>query len=144
MRGEKFTGRPDDIELLVRLAFRNPTAKSDLSSKFGVRPRRRELLVKHVVAAGVQFAGFSFHIGSQGVGGALRRCPAQHLELIAHIEESLGVRARVIDIGGGFPVDYRESMPTIDSIADVIDDALGPARGEFPSLRAGPIWSPTV
>ena len=76
-----------------------------------------------------QFAGFSY-IGSQGssaepYGAALRST----LELIAHIEESLGVRARVIDIGGGFPVDYRESMPTIDSIADVIDDALGPARG---------------
>jgi ornithine decarboxylase len=37
---QKFAGRPDDIELLVRLAFRNPAAKSDLSSKFGVeRPR---------------------------------------------------------------------------------------------------------
>src|SRR3954447_5197715 len=35
---DKFAGRPDDIELLVRLAFRNPTAKSDLSSKFGVNP----------------------------------------------------------------------------------------------------------
>ena len=62
---QKFAGRPDDIELLVRLAFRNPTAKSDLSSKFGVEPADAELLVKHVIAAGVQFAGFSFHVGSQ-------------------------------------------------------------------------------
>src|SRR5690242_19177682 len=62
---EKFAGRPGDIELLVRLSFRNPAAKSDLSSKFGVVPADAELLVKHVIAAGVQFAGFSFHIGSQ-------------------------------------------------------------------------------
>src|SRR6476619_2227840 len=33
---QKFAGRPIDIELLVRLAFRNSAAKSDLSSKFGV------------------------------------------------------------------------------------------------------------
>jgi ornithine decarboxylase len=62
---QKFVGRPGDIELLVRLAFRNPAAKSDLSSKFGVEPSDAELLVKHVIAAGVQFAGFSFHVGSQ-------------------------------------------------------------------------------
>jgi ornithine decarboxylase len=132
---QKFTGRPADIELLVRLAFRNPAAKSDLSSKFGVELADAELLVKHVIAAGVQFAGFSFHVGSQSAsarpyGTALRGT----LDLIKHIEESLGVRSRVIDIGGGFPVDYRESMPTIDAVADVIDDALGSQRDEFTLL----------
>jgi ornithine decarboxylase len=132
---QKFVGRPADIELMVRLAFRNPAAKSDLSSKFGVEPADAELLVKHVVASGVQFAGFSFHIGSQSAsaqafGTALRGT----LDLVAHIADSLGVRARVIDIGGGFPVTYREQMPTIDGIADVIDDALGSARDDFTLL----------
>jgi ornithine decarboxylase len=102
---QKFAGRPADIELLVRLAFRNPAAKSDLSSKFEVEPTDAELLVKYVIAAGVQFAGFSFHIGSQSssaqpYGAALRAT----LDLISHVTESLGVRTRVIDIGGGFPV----------------------------------------
>jgi ornithine decarboxylase len=132
---EKFAGRPADIELLVRLAFRNPAAKSDLSSKFGAEPADAELLVKHVIAAGVQFAGFSFHVGSQSAsaqpfGAALRGT----LDLVAHIAESLDVRTRVIDIGGGFPVAYRESIPTIDAIADVIDGALGPAHDDFTLL----------
>jgi ornithine decarboxylase len=132
---QKFAGRPADIELMVRLAFRNPAAKSDLSSKFGVEPADAELLVKHVVASGVQFAGFSFHIGSQSAsaqafGTALRGT----LDLVTHIADSLGVRARVIDIGGGFPVTYREQVPTIDQIADGIDDALGSARDDFTLL----------
>lgn len=132
---QKFTGRPADIELLVRLAFRNPAAKSDLSSKFGVEPADAELLVKHVIAAGVQFAGFSFHVGSQSAsaqpyGAALR----DTLNLVAHIAESLDVKTRVIDIGGGFPVAYRESVPTIDAIADIIDDALGSQRDDFTLL----------
>jgi ornithine decarboxylase len=132
---QKFAGRPGDIELLVRLAFRNPAAKSDLSTKFGVEPTDAELLVKHVLAVGVQFAGFSFHIGSQSssarpYGRALRGT----LELIAHIEESLGVRSRVIDIGGGFPVPYREHVPTIAAIADIIDNTLGSARADFTLL----------
>jgi ornithine decarboxylase len=132
---QKFAGRPDDIELLVRLAFRNPAAKSDLSSKFGVEPAEAELLVKHVIAAGVQFAGFSFHVGSQGSSAqpfdtALRGT----LDLVTDIAASLGVHTRVIDIGGGFPVAYRESMPTLDEIAGVIDGALGPARDDFTLL----------
>ena len=132
---QKFAGRPGDIELLVRLAFRNPDAKSDLSSKFGTLPADAELLVKHVIAAGVQFAGFSFHVGSQSAsaepyGVALRAT----LELIAHIAESLDVRTRVIDIGGGFPVAYRESVPTIDAVAEVIDDVLGARREDFTFL----------
>lgn len=63
---QKFSGRPADVNVLVRLAFPNPTAKSELSTKFGVHPDEAELVVKHVVAAGVTFAGFSFHVGSQG------------------------------------------------------------------------------
>jgi ornithine decarboxylase len=132
---QKFAGRPADIELLVRLSFRNPAAKSDLSSKFGVEPADAELLVKHVIAAGVQFAGFSFHVGSQSssaqpYGAALR----DTLGLIAEISESLGVHSRVIDIGGGFPVAYREAVPPIDVIAEVIDEALGSARADFTFL----------
>ena len=34
----KFHGTPADTRLLVRLAYRSPHAKSDLSSKFGVGP----------------------------------------------------------------------------------------------------------
>lgn len=109
---QKFRGRPSDIELLVRLAFRNPTAKSDLSSKFGVVPAEAELLVKHVLAAGVRFAGFSFHVGSQSSSVEPYRRALQHtLGLVDHVQDTLGVPARVIDIGGGFPVSYREDEP---------------------------------
>jgi ornithine decarboxylase len=132
---EKFAGRPADIELLVRLAFRNPMAKSDLSSKFGADPADAELLVKHVVAAGVQFAGFSFHVGSQSSSAQPYRVALRDtLEIAAHIRETLGIRTRVIDIGGGFPVSYREPMPTIDAIGDIVDDVLGAARYEFTLL----------
>src|SRR5262249_21145684 len=98
-------------------------------------PADAELLVKHVLAAGVQFAGFSFHVGSQSpsprpFGTALRGT----LDVVTHIAESLGVRARVIDIGGGVPVAYRAPMPTIKAVADVIDAALGPARDDFTFL----------
>ncbi|SEH65542.1 ornithine decarboxylase [Mycolicibacterium rutilum] len=131
----KFVGRPDDIEVLVRLAFRNPTAKSDLSTKFGVEPAEAELLVKHVLAAGVKFAGFSFHVGSQSATVEPYRAALRGtVELTAHVEDSLGVAARVIDIGGGFPVSYRDQMPDVAALSEIVDDVLGPARDEFTLL----------
>src|SRR6202158_5444217 len=135
VEAQKFAGRPGDIDVLVRLAFGNPSAKSDLSAKFGVDPAEAELLVKHVLAAGVRFAGFSFHVGSQGASAEPSRAsltgPMRH---VGHIRETLGLRTRIIDIGGGFPVCYREPMPAIGSIADIVDDVLGERRHDFTLL----------
>lgn len=132
IEAQKFAGLPADIEVLVRLAFGNPTAKSDLSTKFGVAPADAELVVKHVLATGVRFGGFSFHVGSQGATVEPYRAALRGtLELIAHIDETLGVPTPIIDIGGGFPVNYRETMPAIDAIAAVVDEVLGDRRDEF-------------
>lgn len=132
---QKFAGRPDDIELLVRLAFRNPAAKSDLSAKFGAALPDAELLVKHVLAAGVGFAGFSFHVGSQSPSSEPFRVALQHtLDLVAHLRDALGVPTRVLDIGGGFPVGYREQEPPIGAVAAIVDDVLGSARDDFTLL----------
>ena len=135
VEAQKFAGRPGDIDVLVRLAFGNPSAKSDLSAKFGVDPAEAELLVKHVLAAGVRFAGFSFHVGSQGASAEpYRAALSGTMKLVGHIRETLGLRTRIIDIGGGFPVCYREPMPAIGSIADIVDDVLGERRHDFTLL----------
>jgi ornithine decarboxylase len=132
LEAHKFADLPADIEVLVRLAFGNPTAKSDLSTKFGVDPADAELVVKHVLATGVRFGGFSFHVGSQGSTVEPYRAALRGtLDLVTHIDETLGVPTRILDIGGGFPVSYREPMPTIDTIAGVVDEVLGDRRDEF-------------
>lgn len=129
---QKFAGRPRDVELLVRLAYRNASAKSDLSAKFGAQPADAELLVKHVLAAGVGFAGFSFHIGSQSASAEpYRHALRSTLHLVDQLRHTLGVRTRVIDIGGGFPVAYREDVPAVETIGTLIDDELGTARDDF-------------
>ena len=50
-------------------------------------PADAELLVKHVIAAGVQFAGFSFHVGSQSSSAQPYRAALRGtLDLVAHIQ----------------------------------------------------------
>ncbi|RDH74948.1 type III PLP-dependent enzyme [Mycolicibacterium moriokaense] len=135
LEAHKFDDLPADIDIIVRLAFGNPAAKSDLSTKFGVSPADAELVVKHVLATGVRFAGFSFHVGSQcATVQPYRDALRSTLDLIAHIDRTLGAPTRIIDIGGGFPVNYREPMPTIEAIAAVVDEVLGDRRDEFTLL----------
>ena len=135
VEAQKFMGLPEDIDVLVRLAFSNPSAKSDLSTKFGIHPTDAELVVKHVLATGVRFAGFSFHVGSQGATvKPWREALRGTLDLITHISDTLGAPTRIIDIGGGFPVTYREPMPTIGTIAGIVDEVLGDRRDEFTLL----------
>jgi ornithine decarboxylase len=125
VEAQKFVGRESDIQILVRLAFPNPSAKSDLSTKFGADPSEAELLVKHVAAAGVQLAGFTFHVGSQSSSiEPYRHALRSTLALGRHIEQTLGLKASTIDIGGGFPVSYRDDAPPISAIADVVNETL--------------------
>ncbi|WP_123023318.1 type III PLP-dependent enzyme domain-containing protein [Mycolicibacterium stellerae] len=138
LEAQKFAGLPADINILVRLAFPNPSAKSGLSVKFGVDPADAELVVKHVLATGVRFAGFSFHVDGRGTkpesyGSALRGT----LDLVTHIAETLGVTTDVIEIGGGLPVSLRDPRSTIDKISDIVDETLGDRRDEF-TLLADP------
>lgn len=120
------------MDRCVRLAFPNRAAKSDLSAKFGVPPADADLIVKHVLASGVRFAGFSFHVGGQSaLVQPYRTALRETLGLVDHVERTLDVRARVIDIGGGFPVDYREPMPTVGEVGAVVDEILGERRREF-------------
>ncbi len=95
------------IGLLLRVSFRSDTAKVDLSRKFGCAPDQVPELVRQAAELGVHVRGLSFHVGSQSLTpdahvDAIKRCAA----LIKEIEQRENRPMDVLDIGGGFPVDY--------------------------------------
>jgi len=69
--------------------------------------------------------GFHCHVGSQIFDSSVYLATtAVMLEFTAHIERTLGFKARELDIGGGFGVRYIASQPTLDirkSIFEVAD-----------------------
>jgi ornithine decarboxylase len=124
---EKFIGRPDDIQLLLRLSFRNPEAKVDLSAKFGAEPADAVDLVAYAIENGVRVNGLSFHVGSQTNSTrpyrtAISRC----LRLIDQIRLGLDHELEILDIGGGFPVAYRDGVCNADDIIESIRTLLAP------------------
>ena len=120
---EQYAGR---AELLLRVSFRSPGAVCDLSRKFGCDPENAVALARLAAELGVQVRGLSFHVGSQATDAgkhveAIEAC-ARLLTLARR--EKLGV-CDTLDIGGGFPIDYMQSVPEIGRFCAPIRAALG-------------------
>lgn len=121
----KFRRYRDEAELLLRVSFRSPGAVSDLSRKFGCEPEAALDLARLAAKLGITVRGFSFHVGSQAPD------PLKHVEAIEACtalirqarREKLG-RFDVLDIGGGFPIDYAKRVPDIGRFCAPIRKAL--------------------
>jgi len=97
------------VELLLRVSFRSKKASCDLSRKFGCAVADVPYLLTEAAKLGIRVAGLSFHVGSQSPSSDA------HVEAVnacrAFFEGSTLAGASqlsVLDIGGGFPVDYAQ------------------------------------
>lgn len=113
------------IGVLLRISFRSKTASVDLSRKFGCDPDQAKEIVLQAQDLGVHIRGLSFHVGSQSLTpdahvSAIGQCA----KLIEDINEQIQNPMNVLDIGGGFPVDYEQSNPDLIKFFSPIQQTL--------------------
>ena len=89
----------------------------ELSSKFGVEPGDAPNLISKAIEMGLSVEGLSFHVGSQC-------CNIENyinaLEASAEIFKEMKKRGhplRLLNIGGGFPVPYDETVPAFEDLS---------------------------
>ncbi|MDZ5516485.1 type III PLP-dependent enzyme [Vibrio fluvialis] len=121
----KFKAYHDDVELLVRLSFRNSEAFADLSKKFGCSAEQALTIIEMAKEWNIRIKGLSFHVGSQTSN------PQKYVEAIHTCKEVMeqvverGLPAlSTLDIGGGFPVNYTKQVMPIDQFCVPINEAL--------------------
>lgn len=113
---QKFKKYSEKVKLLLRVSFPNPECKVDLSKKFGCLTDNVLPLLRQAKQMNIELYGLSFHVGSQ-VPNSKR-----HVEAITACTDLIkqakaeGIDLQVLDIGGGFPVDYDNAKPT-----DIVD-----------------------
>lgn len=101
----KFRKYAHRVGLLLRVAFRSPDCAVDLSRKFGCAPEEVPALLRAANELGLHVKGLSFHVGSQSTS------PNTHvaaIEACSRLIEEYEVPIRILDVGGGFPVDYGQ------------------------------------
>lgn len=125
----KFIPYRNQASLLVRFRAGSAEESADmvqcnLSYKFGCGADEIISLVQEIISSGIGYAGLAFHVGSQchsvapyltGVNIASDRIT----ELAA-----AGIETGLLDIGGGFPVEYTEQVPPIDEFCRPLRRAL--------------------
>lgn len=122
---DKMVAFRDRAEFLLRVSFRSPDARCDLSRKFGCQPGDVEGLLARAAKSGVRIEGLCFHVGSQSAtpDAHVHAIDACNAMIRAHAEAG-GRRLAVLDIGGGFPVSYDGNAPSIGEFCAPIRRAL--------------------
>ncbi|MDB6168980.1 MAG: Orn/DAP/Arg decarboxylase 2 [Verrucomicrobia bacterium] len=122
---QKIREHAPDAGLVLRLKVPNTGAMVELSSKFGALPGEAVDLILAADKAGLTVEGISFHVGSQTTNFENY---VQAINLSANIFKEARDRGylkmNVLDIGGGFPAPYDESVKPFPVLAKVINVEL--------------------
>lgn len=116
----KLADHAPHAELLLRVGYSGGHAVVNLANKFGCAPAEIDALLATAAQRGMRVIGLSFHVGSQSLdaGGHVAAVRAATAVLARHRQ------LRVLDIGGGFPVDYDTVVPDIEAFCAPIRTAL--------------------
>ncbi len=122
---EKFVRYKERVGLLLRLSFPNPNAVVNLSKKFGLSVHNVQAFLAKADNLGIHIKGLSFHVGSQSKlqqshVDAINKC----LEIITESRTQRDVPMSVLDIGGGFPIDYDGTGIDIEEFCAPINEVI--------------------
>jgi ornithine decarboxylase len=110
--------------LVLRLRVPNTGSMVELSSKFGALPGEAVDLMSFAHNNELEVEGLSFHVGSQCTN-VDNYVQALHLAAGIFGEAKLrGYNLKLLDIGGGFPAHYDDTVPAFKKLAKTINTEL--------------------
>jgi ornithine decarboxylase len=113
-----------DAKHYVRIAAPNIGSDWPLSGKFGAGVADTREIVALAVKLGADLAGVTFHVGSQCRNPENWRVALEKARSLFEVMGKAGLKPRLLNIGGGFPVRHVKPIPAIEVIAQVVNDGL--------------------
>jgi len=111
--------------LVLRIKVPNTGSMVELSPKFGAAPAEAVDLIAAAQDAGLTVEGISFHVGSQCTNFENY---VQALSLSSGVMREVRARGfdrmKLLDIGGGFPVPYDQSIEPFEELARRINSEI--------------------
>jgi ornithine decarboxylase len=117
--------RNKKLKVLIRFRVNtNTTAVVNLQYKFGCTVEEVLPLARMIEETGHEFYGLCFHIGSQCIYAENYVTAIKAAHELIHNLDLAGFNTRLLDIGGGFPVEYVQPIPSIEEFCEPIRKAL--------------------
>ena len=121
---EKLAAHAPGSRVYCRLLVENKGADWPLSRKFGTTVERAGELMIRAGQLGLDPYGLSFHVGSQQMDTAAYEVAIGQVGMLFTDLRNAGVNLRMVNLGGGFPVRYRDEVPSVDCFARAIMHAM--------------------
>ncbi len=131
---KKIKTHSPDAGLLLRIKISDEGSVVKFSNKFGIDPEQAVDLIEKTIKDGLTVEGISFHAGSQcnkpkNFVKALRTISEIFKEAESKgyaIGETVtkGYPIKIVDIGGGFPVQYNGDEQSFEGLANIINKEI--------------------
>ncbi len=108
----------------LRIAAPNIGSDWPLSGKFGAGVSDAREIVATAAKLGADLAGVTFHVGSQCRNPENWRVAIEKARALFEAMHKAGLKPRMLDIGGGFPVRHVKPIPSIEVIGAVVNEGL--------------------
>ena len=113
-----------DAKIYLRIATPNIGSDWPLSGKFGAGAADAREIVGAAAKLGADLGGVTFHVGSQCRNPENWRVALEKARGLFDIMAKAGLRPRLLNIGGGFPVRHVKPIPSIEVIGAVVNEGL--------------------
>ena len=124
MELEKLARAAPGARVYCRILVGNDGAEWPLSRKFGCEVEMARALMLRATEMGLDAFGLSFHVGSQQTKTAAYEAAIAKVAMLFTDLSEAGVKVRMVNLGGGYPVRYRAEVPEIDDFGSAIMGAM--------------------
>ncbi|MDA8085493.1 MAG: type III PLP-dependent enzyme [Nitrospiraceae bacterium] len=118
---DKIAAMVPGAKVYVRLSVPNEGSEWPLSKKFGVEIDDGISLISYAAQKGLDPVGITFHVGSQCTNIYNWDNALYKAKVLWDLAAQKGIRMRVLNIGGGYPVKYTKNVVDIEEIEKNID-----------------------
>jgi ornithine decarboxylase len=126
---EKIAKYAPESNVYVRLSVPNEGSEWPLSKKFGVELDDAVRLLSYARQKRLNPVGITFHVGSQCQNPYNWNIAIDKAKILWDRARAKGIRLTVLNIGGGYPINYTKIVTSIDSIEKNIGTLI---REQFP------------
>ncbi len=113
-----------DAKLYLRIDTSNIGSDWPLGGKFGAYAPEVDEIILEAAKLGADLAGVTFHVGSQCRNPENWRIGIRRAKEVFEAMRTAGLNPRLLNLGGGYPVQHVKPIPSIEVIGDIVNESI--------------------